>query len=84
MTNLQTITRELRARIGTQKRTWMLFAAPELAGALVAADLLLIELEVLDDRVATLEASYHELVQLIRSADVVAHARDLDRAGFLP
>lgn len=83
MTNLQTITRELRDRISAQRRSFMLLAAPELAGALAAADLLLIELETLEERVATLQGQYHQLLHLMRSADAIAHARDLDRAGFI-
>lgn len=55
MTNLQTLTRELRERLSSQKRTWMLLAAPELAGALYAADLLLQELDDLEKRVIAVE-----------------------------
>lgn len=84
MTNLQTLTRELRERISSQRTTLMLIAAPELAGALTSADLLLLELEKLDDRIIALEASTAELVRLIRTADVLAHARDLDRNGLTP
>lgn len=81
MNKLQELTRDLRERINGRNRKLLLLAAPDLAGALSCLDLLLLELEILADRVVTLEANNDELMRLVRTAEVVATARDLDRDG---